>query len=242
MRTDSSIASVVLPAQLPGRAVLWRVDLDRYAAEHLPGRLSPAEEARADAMSHANALRYRAAHKALRRLLGSSLAQEGAELAFEIGPFGRPAVAGESGLHFSLSRSDGVALIGICDMPIGVDVEVIRLVPERNALAEAHLTAEEFAAWRRVDPDDRDRALLYCWTLKEAIAKALGVGLSLPPCWIDTLGDETRAPRARLGGTWQSVAASALVLGSSTIGAVAIADLESVDEAHRVFAAGAITG
>ncbi len=232
MRTGSSIASVPVPEHVPGRVRLWRVDLDRYAALTPLEGLSVTEEARARAMAQVEDRgRFRAAHHAVRSRLGAVLGRDGRDIEFEIGPFGRPSVAREPGVHFSLSHSEGTALIGLGEGPIGVDVEVLRAVPEREALAEAHCTAEELAWWHSTDPADRDGALLAVWTRKEAVAKALGVGLSLPPHRIETVGPA--APRARLGGAWWPMVVAELPLGRRAVAAVALADQVAVAEAQR---------
>jgi len=232
VQSGSSIAAVAAPRHLPGRIRLWQVDLDRYVASTSLDGLSAEEETRARGLTAAaEAGRFRAAHHALRSLLGAVLGRDGRDLAFDVGPFGQPSVSGEPALHFSLSHSESVALIGLGERPVGVDVEMIRPVPERDGLAETHLTAEELARWRSADPVDRDRALLECWTRKEAVAKALGVGLSLPPQSIETIGPA--GPRARLGDTWWPVAIEELQLGRGAVAAVALVDRRAVDEAQR---------
>ncbi|MFD0503549.1 4'-phosphopantetheinyl transferase family protein [Streptomyces chiangmaiensis] len=76
---------------------------------------------------------YATAHIALRRLLGDRLCMPAAELFFVREPcpgcgepHGRPALAAPSAdVHFSLSHSNGMVLIGIAGTPIGVDVEPV---------------------------------------------------------------------------------------------------------------------
>lgn len=60
--------------------------------------------------------------------------------------------------------------------PIGVDIETLRDVPAID-LAERWFDGDE-SAWLRGLPDDRrSLAFLQLWTRKEAVGKALGLGL-----------------------------------------------------------------
>jgi len=93
--------------------------------------------------------------------------------------FGKQTLDAYPDVHFSLSHAGDWALCGICDQPVGCDVErVERGDPrvakrffredEQRALAEAR----EGAAW--------DRLFARIWTRKESYLKVTGKGLSLP--------------------------------------------------------------
>jgi len=74
-------------------------------------------------------------------------------------------------LRFSLSRSQGVALIAVAlEVDAGVDVERLRPIPEYAAIAERFFPPSE-----REDLDERD--FFRRWTRIEAKLKARGVGL-----------------------------------------------------------------
>jgi 4'-phosphopantetheinyl transferase len=100
------------------------------------------------------------------RLLG------GAELRFD--ERGRPWAEGVS---FNVSHSGSLGLIAIAEGAhrIGVDVEQVRPGPDVRALAGRFFHPEEAAAVG----DDR-AAFFRCWTRKEAVVKALGLGLAHP--------------------------------------------------------------
>lgn len=87
---------------------------------------------------------------------------------------GRPWLEGVS---FSVSHSGSLGLIAIAEgvRPVGVDVERIRSDTDFRALAARFLHPDEAAAIG----DDRD-AFFRCWTRKEAVVKALGLGLAHP--------------------------------------------------------------
>jgi len=94
---------------------------------------------------------------------------------------GRPRLAGDDRISFSLSHSGTVAVVAIVAgrVRLGVDVEVVR--PRRNlaALAARVLNDREHARWLRLAHDDeRLRAFLGAWTAREAYLKAIGVGIT----------------------------------------------------------------
>ena len=96
--------------------------------------------------------------------------------------FGKPRLVNVDWLQFNLSHSGHRCLIGIATaFAIGVDIEVVRGVPDADALARLHFTPQEQADWAQVAKPGRDRAFLTCWTRKEACVKALGIAFLGPP-------------------------------------------------------------
>ena len=77
-------------------------------------------------------------------------------------------------VHFSISHTRGHVFCVLADRPVGIDAEELdRAVNPR--LAEKILSAGELEQYRGAE--DRNRALLTFWVLKEAAAKASGEGL-----------------------------------------------------------------
>ena len=94
---------------------------------------------------------------------------------------GRPAVAGDDGISFSLSHSGSFAVIALAEggANVGVDVEEVRPRQRLDALAARVLSDAEHAAWLAIeDADERLRSFLRAWTAKEAYLKALGIGIA----------------------------------------------------------------
>ncbi len=147
---------------------------------------------------------------------------------------GRPVVDGAPGLHVSLGRSLGVAAIALADRPVGIDLEVVRPLPWGDGLAEEHCTPDELAWLAAAPAAERDRRLLACWTAKEAVTKALGVGLALPPRDVETVGPS--APSALAGGTRLTVELARPSFGDHVVVAVALADADSAALAERALA------
>uniref|UniRef100_UPI002810DE2C 4'-phosphopantetheinyl transferase family protein n=1 Tax=Streptomyces sp. TaxID=1931 RepID=UPI002810DE2C len=127
--------------------------------------------------------RYLAAHGALRRLLGRFLDVRPQEVVLVRepcplcgAPHGRPAVRGAA-VHFSLSHSGDLVLLGLAARPLGVDVEARPAVSVADTVAGSLHPAEggELAA---LPPEERPAAFARCWARKEAYLKGTGAGLA----------------------------------------------------------------
>ena len=127
---------------------------------------------------------YVTAHALLRRLLGARLGRDPAALRFVRepcpgcgDPHGRPALP-DTPVHFSLSHSGGLALIGTAGRPLGVDVEERTGGAVADDLA-ASLHPGERGQLAALPPGPaRDAAFARCWTRKEACLKGTGAGLT----------------------------------------------------------------
>jgi 4'-phosphopantetheinyl transferase len=86
-------------------------------------------------------------------------------------------LAGETTLKFSLSHSKSIAVLAVDhSQPVGVDVEDVR--PIEAEVANGHFSATELTDLRGLQGEDWLAGFYRCWTRKEAILKAEGVGLS----------------------------------------------------------------
>jgi len=119
----------------------------------------------------------------LRVILGAYLAQPPAEVKFVYGENGKPALAeipGTRPLCFNLSHSSELALYALIrDGELGVDVELIRSVPEARQIARRSFSATECGYLDTVE-QLLPETFFECWTRKEAYIKATGLGLSVP--------------------------------------------------------------
>lgn len=214
-----------LVAPMPLR--LWRVSLDREPSAEELGCLSREELERAGRfVFERDRRRYLAAHCALREILGLSLHCPPGALRFETGPQGKPAlVAPPRGCSFNLSHSEDLALVAVARHgELGVDVELLREIPDLQPLAERHFTARELRELHRAPPGRaRQLAFLHGWTRKEACLKALGAGLSLETSGFETgLAPETRVVRLRdLDGQRVNLHLQSFVDAGGVVGAVA---------------------
>ncbi|WP_327255777.1 4'-phosphopantetheinyl transferase family protein [Streptomyces sp. NBC_01244] len=163
--------------------------------------LDPGERERGasfDRPEHASL--YVASHVALRMIIGGYLNVPPREVGFVREPcpgcgeaHGRPAVAvGETdpALHFSLSHSDGTALVAVASAPVGVDVQGLpRSDTVTTCLPSLH--PAEALELTNVPHEARREAFCRIWVRKEAYLKGIGTGLSRDPS-LDYLGAEIR--------------------------------------------------
>lgn len=173
-------ASHVLSIDAP---VCRYVDLDCFC-DLLPVQLLSKEECERAASFRfpADRQRFVAAHIALRQALSEHTGLHHTALKMATGPFGKPSLPCAPRIQFSLSHSQGLALIVIGRRgPLGADIEMLRPVPEAAALAAEHFTPREQGALAALPARERDQAFLTCWTRKEACLKAIGVGLLVAP-------------------------------------------------------------
>lgn len=182
---------------LPRTVHVWAIAVDRPAdipaitGEHETA-LSTAEWRRAQAFrSERDRHRFIARRVALRQLLGRYLALEPGDIEIDEGGGRKPAIAGLNAKHdaigvlpdiaFNCSHSDGVALLAFArDLPVGVDLERVRPAPEAEDVARRYFSPHEYRALMKIPPADRLAAFYECWTAKEAVVKALGLGLAMP--------------------------------------------------------------
>jgi 4'-phosphopantetheinyl transferase len=124
--------------------------------------------------------RFGAARAGLRTLLGRHLDRDPGSLAFATNEFGKPRLAGDGQIHFNLSHCEEQAVLAISDAELGIDLERERPI-EHVDLAKRYFHPHEVTAITAPrDETEQRRAFFLVWTLKEAVVKALGTGLSTP--------------------------------------------------------------
>ena len=184
------------PALSGGELHIWAATLDVLPAANL---VSDEERKRAARFHRGNdRVRYLAQHGLLRRLLGQYLDCDPLDISFQAGAAGKPQLnLSTAPLHFNISRSNGLGLFAFTFAgPVGVDVEVIRPIPDLDLIIQRYFNAAERSALSGRSKDQRSMAFFELWTIKEAVVKATGIGLSgLAAVEVD-LDDPTR-PRPR---------------------------------------------
>jgi 4'-phosphopantetheinyl transferase len=121
---------------------------------------------------------------------------------FRRGQFGQPQA---DGLFLTLSHSRHLALAAIATRRIGVDVEYVREGLNLASLAAECLSVRELATFMRLKPSDQIRSFFKIWTQKEALSKALGLGLRVPFNELEVEADPNVEPRVlSMGGYGQA--------------------------------------
>lgn len=176
---------------LPPRSTIllwsWNLDTDRLSGAAAETLLSCDEVARARRLASQRLRdRFVSGRARLRSLLAAQLGLEPRSLAFVLNDFGKPRLdlAGfdpSPPLHFSLSHSEDRAILAVSDtVEIGCDIERVRSL-DHLGLARRNFHPNEVAAIEeQATPEAQRLAFFGIWTLKEAVVKAMGAGLSVP--------------------------------------------------------------
>lgn len=172
-----------VPEALAADVGVWRLDLDLAAplADADRSVLDAAEGARALCFRrHEDRVRFVATRAALRRLLAARLRCAPRALRFATNPHGKPRLCpsggwtGEPAIDFNVSHAGSFALIALSRRgAVGVDIE--RCSPDLDTAGlEPWLLSpleRQLEAGRRPDFFER-------WVVKEAVFKALGLGIA----------------------------------------------------------------
>lgn len=169
---------------LTGRDVhVWTICLKTSddTAERFEQVLAYDEKERARRFSFERLRRsFIVSHGTLRFVLGRYLGRHPAELRFQYGPRGKPAVCGTN-IEFNMSHSGNLAAIALTiGCPVGIDLEQIRPISYMHLLAHQYFHPEEFAEIAELPSAESECAFYCCWTRKEAYIKAAGNGLTVP--------------------------------------------------------------
>lgn len=174
-----------VPSPMPSVA-LWQLHLDAKSAssETLIARLNTEERAHAASFrQQSDRLRYAATRAVLRALLGQRLGVPADSLRFETGPHGKPRLDIPTAPGFNVSHAGDFAWIALAEGggEVGVDIERIDPGLGQDALREmaAQCLTERERDWLHAMPAAAWPAAFYLlWTAKEALLKALGLGIA----------------------------------------------------------------
>jgi 4'-phosphopantetheinyl transferase len=126
--------------------------------------------------------RWIVAHGALRCILANYLRSKPEALTFSTGTHGKPELVWPAqNIAFNLAHSRDTALLAVsASHPIGIDVEHIQEDLDISSMTQLFFSDEELQALLALPVTQQRRAFFVTWTRKEAFAKAVGFGLSLP--------------------------------------------------------------
>lgn len=133
-------------------------------------------ERRAYALRYKHELGQRqcvAAYLLLQRALQQQYGIEG-DLQFAIGEHGKPSLVGHPGIHFNISHCREAVACAVSDSPVGIDIESTRRYSPM--LLDYTMNADErHQVTSAARPDE---AFIRLWTMKEAVLKLTGEGIS----------------------------------------------------------------
>jgi 4'-phosphopantetheinyl transferase len=162
--------------------------------------LSAEEQRRSAAfVQRRDAVRFEARRGLLRHLVGRYRGCDPRDLRFVAQAHGKPALAGQMrpSLEFSVAQTDGATVLAFAHArAVGVDVQCRKHGLTLNEIADEVFSAREHAALRSAASQDRERCLFDIWARKEALLKALGIGLLTDPMQYTTQASEG-SPRWR---------------------------------------------
>jgi len=195
----------IAPHQPPGGAVhIWQAcfaDWEPQAAR-LAAWLSADERARMRRFREpALAARYAIGRGLLRQLLAGCLGDDPAALAFRVNGWGKPSLRDTSAVHFNVTHTQERLMIALCaGRPVGIDAERIDEGPISDAEVERVLAPDERAYWHGLTAEAQTAFFFQTWVRKEAVLKALGVGLQIEPSTFSS-GTEAIRDELRLADT-----------------------------------------
>lgn len=91
--------------------------------------------------------------------------------------YGKPHVKEYTDIHFSLSHSGEMIVYAKSDKPVGIDVEKICDIDIMEF--ESYLTESDKRFIESSSPKDKLKLFYYVWTIREAFAKEVEIGLSV---------------------------------------------------------------
>ena len=187
----------------PGEAHVWKTPLasSNGTVEELRGILSPAELERAGRfVFEKDQARFVSCRAGLRLLLSRYTGVLPEQIVFRYEPQGKPALANIAGWQFNVSHSRDMAAIAISRHDaVGIDLELIDAAFPRTQVAPDVLAPDEIRDLAALPAEEQAAYFFQLWTLKEALLKAVGCGLSLDPRTIRIRLDQALAPLHHFG-------------------------------------------
>ena len=229
------------PRALQDRDVAIRMiplDLDEDGLAQAERRGLSADERRYAASGTPEVRRRRIALRAgLRRVLGEILDLPPALVPLRPTAGGRPQIdLAAGGLDVSCSAAGPLGLLAVArGLRIGIDVEPVRAWDDAT-LDEGWLSPTEAAQLATLPTSVRGTAAARCWTRKESMLKAVGIGLAMPPGTVDVgfvrerVADWSLVPVAVPDGYVATLASSVPIAGRARVlPSASMAEIDGMD-------------
>lgn len=208
---------------LDNEAHIWSYSLDPEAVNIEPYKilLSPKEVIQKNKyITQTLRDKYTISRGGLRLILSKYLSISSKAIDFSYSKFGKPSIISSQNtenVFFNLSHSGGLALCIVSSiLGVGVDVELRKPMQDVLDIAKLVCTEEEYQILLNDGEKNLQKNFYRIWTRKEALVKALGVGLS---CSLDCLSVtflETDSPKL-LKLNWREESPTGWYLGDLDI-------------------------
>lgn len=103
---------------------------------------------------------------------------------FRVNDFGKPTIESPAtgpDLRFSVTHTSSVAAVAVAvGFQVGVDAECVSRSTDWQTVAEKYFAPEEWGYLESLSDAEQRAGFFQIWTLKEALLKAVGQGLSIP--------------------------------------------------------------
>lgn len=176
---------------------IWAVDLDRWTLPcHKAIQMLPEfERQKAERFRfEIHQTRYIKSHYLLRTLLGMYHGIDFYDQEFHINRHGKPSLKNahaEDSIYFNMSNSENTCICAFRQQgDIGIDIERIYDLPDMDRIVERFFSSDEKEILRSLSGQNRKQTFFRYWTRKEALLKAMGVGLSMPPDKVDVMAGQ----------------------------------------------------
>jgi 4'-phosphopantetheinyl transferase len=184
---------------------IWASDLDQW---EIPGNKTeqklPASERDKSERFRLEIIktRYTKCHFLLRKLLGQYLGVDFYHKEFNYNEYGKPSLKNEKDnnlIYFNSSDSENICVFAFTKYgDVGIDVEKIHDLSDMGGIAESFFSSSEIKKLCSLPEHSKKNTFFKYWTRKEALLKAMGVGLSYPLDKLDVHSDEDNTSRVSI--------------------------------------------
>ncbi|MDZ7807374.1 MAG: 4'-phosphopantetheinyl transferase superfamily protein [Gracilimonas sp.] len=117
----------------------------------------------------------------LRQLLGTYLHKDPASINLHTTPKGKPVLETKEDqqMHFNISHSGDLILLGFSLSPVGVDVEKVSRQVDIDKVSKNYFSDTERQMIKSASRENKAALFFDIWTKKEAVIKGLGKGLGI---------------------------------------------------------------
>lgn len=148
-------------------------------------------------------IRYIISHGILRILLSYYMNLSPSKIKFYTNKHGKPFLKYYQNIQFNMSYSNDIICYAFTlSHPIGVDVEWQNTVLDIDSVADLALTPAEKKFFTDLKAEKKSLTFYEIWAKKEALIKAMGLGLSYPIDTIDIIHTPSSVPIYLDGKEW----------------------------------------